>query len=93
MWIGWTPQDREIVRLAAIDAGKQEIALARKGLTAQDDSLLKEVQGLGVTVTKLTPDELAAFKKAVKPVYDKWAQQIGTDLVKKAEAAVAGRKK
>ena len=93
VWEGWTPQDREIVRLAAIDAGKQEIALARKGLTAQDDSLLKEVQGLGVTVTKLTPDELAAFKKAVKPVYDKWAQQIGTDLVKKAEAAVAGRKK
>jgi len=46
-----------------------------------------------VTVTRLTPDELAAFKKAVKPVYDKWAQQIGSDLVKKAEAAVASRKK
>jgi TRAP-type C4-dicarboxylate transport system substrate-binding protein len=93
VWESWTPQDREIVRLAAIEAGKQEIALARKGLTAQDDSLVKEVQGLGVTVTRLTPDELAAFKKAVKPVYDKWAQQIGSDLVKKAEAAVASRKK
>jgi TRAP-type C4-dicarboxylate transport system substrate-binding protein len=93
VWESWTPQDRDIVRKAAIEAGKQEIALARKGLTAQDDSLVKEVQGLGVTVTRLTPDELAAFKKAVKPVYDKWAQQIGSDLVKKAEAAVASRKK
>jgi TRAP-type C4-dicarboxylate transport system substrate-binding protein len=93
VWESWTPQDREIVRLAAIEAGKQEFALARKGLTAQDDSLVKEIQGLGVTVTRLTVDELAAFKRAVKPVYDKWAQQIGSDLVKKAEAAVASRKK
>jgi tripartite ATP-independent transporter DctP family solute receptor len=93
VWEAWTPADREIVRLAAIEAGKQEIVLARKGLTAQDDSLVKEVQGLGVTVTKLTPEELAAFKKITKPVYDKWAQQIGADLVKKAEAAVAASRK
>jgi len=26
-------------------------------------------------------------------VYDKWAKQIGPDLVKKAEASVANRKK
>jgi tripartite ATP-independent transporter DctP family solute receptor len=93
VWESWTKQDQDIVRQAAIDAGKQEIAIARKGLTAQDDSVVKEVQALGVTVTRLTPAELAVFKKAVKPVYDKWAQQIGPDLVKKAEAAVAGRKK
>jgi len=93
VWESWTPADREIVRKAAIDAGQQEITIARKGLSTKDDSVVKEVQALGVTVTRLTSDELAAFKKAVKPVYDKWAQQIGTDLVKKAEAAVAGRKK
>jgi TRAP-type transport system periplasmic protein len=93
VWQSWTPQDREIVRQAAIDAGKQEIVLARKGLTAQDDSLVKEVQGLGVTVTRLTPAELAEFKKAVKPVFDKWAQRIGPDLVKEAEAEVAKSRK
>jgi tripartite ATP-independent transporter DctP family solute receptor len=92
VWESWTKQDQEIVRQAAIDAGKQEIAIARKGLTAQDDSVVKDVQALGVTVTRLKPEELAVFKKAVKPVYDKWAQQIGADLVKKAEAAVAARK-
>ena len=93
VWESWTKQDQDIVRQAAVDAGKQEIVIARKGLTAQDDSVVKEVQALGVNVTRLTPAELAAFKKAVKPVYDKWAQQIGSDLVKKAEAAVAARKK
>jgi tripartite ATP-independent transporter DctP family solute receptor len=93
VWESWSKQDQEIVRQAAIDAGKQEIVIARKGLTAQDDSGVKEVQALGVTVTRLKPEELVAFKKAVKPVYDKWAKQIGADLVKKAEAAVAARKK
>jgi TRAP-type transport system periplasmic protein len=93
VWNSWTPEDREIVRQAAVDAGKQEVALARKGLTAGDDSMLKEVAALGVTLTRLTPAEKEAFVKATRPVYDKWAQTVGTDLVKKAEAAVAARKK
>src|SRR5512139_3778854 len=93
VWNSWTPEDREIVRQAALDAGKQEIALARKGLTASDDSMYKEVAALGVTVTRLTPAEKDAFVKATRPVYDKWAQTIGSDLVKKAEAAVAARKR
>jgi len=93
VWDSWTPEDRDIVRQAAIDAGKQEIALARKGLTATDDSVFKEVAALGVTVTQLTPAEKEAFVKATRPVYDKWAQTIGPDLVKKAETAVAARRK
>lgn len=32
VWASWTPEDREIVRQAAIDAGREEIAIARKGL-------------------------------------------------------------
>jgi tripartite ATP-independent transporter DctP family solute receptor len=93
VWNSWSAEDREIVRQAAIDAGKQEIALARKGLTGTDDSMFKEVAGLGVTVTRLSPAEKDAFVNATRPVYDKWAQQIGPDLVKKAEAAVAARRK
>ena len=65
---------------------------ARKGLIAPDDSAIKEVEGLGVNVTKLTEAQKAPFKKATKEVYDKWAKQIGPELVKKAEEAVAKRK-
>jgi TRAP-type C4-dicarboxylate transport system substrate-binding protein len=93
VWKSWSAEDQKIVRQAALDAGKQEIAIARKGLTATDQSLVKEVEALGVKVTELTDAEKNAFKQAVKPSYDKWAQQIGADLVKKAEAAVAARKK
>jgi TRAP-type C4-dicarboxylate transport system substrate-binding protein len=93
VWSSWTPADRDIVRQAAIDAGKEEIQLARKGLNALDSAMLKEVAGLGVTVTSLSAAEREAFRRATRPVYDKWAQQIGPELVKKAEAAVASRKK
>ncbi|MBC6960458.1 MAG: C4-dicarboxylate ABC transporter [Lautropia sp.] len=89
VWNAWTPADRDIVRAAAIEAGKQEIAIARKGLSGNDMSMVKEVEALGVKVTKLTDAEKQAFEKAIRPVYDKWTKQIGADLVKRAEAAVA----
>ncbi|MCD6675117.1 MAG: DctP family TRAP transporter solute-binding subunit [Burkholderiaceae bacterium] len=92
VWNSWTPADRDIVRAAALEAGKQEIAIARKGLTKNDQSLVKEVEALGVKVTRLSDDEKKAFEKAVHPVYEKWTKQIGPDLVKRAEAAVASRK-
>jgi TRAP-type C4-dicarboxylate transport system substrate-binding protein len=43
IWASWTPADRAIVKQAAIDAGKQEIAIARKGLVEADKPLLKEI--------------------------------------------------
>src|SRR5690606_29816640 len=44
VWSSWTDADRKIVRQAAIDAGDQEIAIARKGLTSNDMSMIKEVE-------------------------------------------------
>ncbi|MDP2770168.1 MAG: DctP family TRAP transporter solute-binding subunit [Giesbergeria sp.] len=92
IWNSWTPADREIVRQAAIEAGKEEIAIARKGVIEADKPLLKQIEGLGVTVTQLTPAEREAFVKATRPVYDKWKSQVGTDLVNMAEKAIAARK-
>ncbi|HOA93128.1 MAG TPA: DctP family TRAP transporter solute-binding subunit [Quisquiliibacterium sp.] len=93
VWESWTPADREIVRQAAIDAGRQEVAIARKGLTADDTSMVRDAAALGVKITELTPAEKEAFRQAVKPVVEKWTKQIGPDLVKRAEAAIAARKK
>ncbi|WP_053843471.1 DctP family TRAP transporter solute-binding subunit [Paracidovorax avenae] len=89
IWNSWTPADREIVRQAAIDAGKEQIAIARKGMVEADKPLLKEIAGHGVTVTQLTPGERQAFVQATRPVFDKWKGQIGADLVNAAEKAVA----
>jgi tripartite ATP-independent transporter DctP family solute receptor len=93
IWASWTPADQAIVRQAAVDAGQQEIALARKGLVEADKPVLKDIAAMGVTVTQLTPAEREAFVKATRPVYEKWKGTVGADLVAKAEKAIAARKK
>ena len=93
IWASWTPADQAIVRQAAVDAGKQEIDIARKGLVEPGQPLLKDIAALGVTVTQLTPAEREAFVKATRPVYEKWKKTIGAELVTTAEQAIAARKK
>ncbi|PIU49670.1 MAG: C4-dicarboxylate ABC transporter [Desulfobacterales bacterium CG07_land_8_20_14_0_80_52_14] len=92
VWGTWTPEDQKAVREAAEQAGRENIDAARKGLIPPDDSMIKEVGAKGVNVVKLTDVEKEAFRKATRSVYDKWAKQIGADLVKKAEEAIAKRK-
>ena len=93
IWASWTPADQAIVKQAALDAGRQEIAIARKGLVEADKPLLKDIASNGVTVTQLSPAEREAFVKATRPVYDKWKNQIGATLVTTAEKSIAARKK
>lgn len=92
VWESWTPADREIVRQAAIDAGKQEIAIARKGLDEPGQPLLKDVEAMGVKVVRLTPAERNEFVSATRRVYAQWKATIGPALVDKAEAAITARK-
>jgi TRAP-type C4-dicarboxylate transport system substrate-binding protein len=56
-----------------------------------DNPLLTDLAANRLTVTQLTPAELEAFVKATRPVYDKWKQQVGADLVDVAEKAIAAR--
>ena len=91
IWASWTKEDQDIVRQAAVDAAKEQIVIARKGMIEADKPLLKDLAANGVTVTQLTPAEREAFVKATRPVYDKWKQQVGTDLVDVAEKAIAAR--
>lgn len=93
VWASWTPADQAIVKQAALDAAKEEIAIARKGLVEADKPLLKDLAGLGVTVTTPNAAEREAFVKATRPVYDKWKSQIGAPLVEKAEKAIAASQK
>ena len=92
IWNSWTPADREAVRQAAIEAGKEEIAIARKGLAEPGQPLLKDIAGLGVNIVQLSPAERDAFVQATRPIYTKWKGQIGADLVNMAEKAIAARK-
>ncbi len=91
VWASWTPADREAVRQAALQAGKENVEKARKGIAGTDNEVLKQIEAAGVTVTSLAPAQREAFVKATRPVYEKWTKTIGEPLVKQAEAAIAKR--
>lgn len=91
VWSSWSEADRQAVREAALQAGRENIALARKGITPEDRSMLDTVAGFGVNIVQLSDAERQAFRTATKAVYDKWAEQIGKDLVTKAEQSIARR--
>jgi tripartite ATP-independent transporter DctP family solute receptor len=92
VWESWSKADQDAVRAAAVQAGSEETTLARQGLTTADNTVYKNVEALGVKVTRLSPAEVDAFRKLTQPTYEKWSKTIGTGLVKKAEAAIAARK-
>src|SRR3546814_19266430 len=85
--------DLKIVREAAIEAGKQEIVIASKGVTPEDPSMLKDIESHGVTVTSLTPEQHEAFVKVNKPVVEKWKKTKGADMVTQAQKDSNTRKK
>jgi TRAP-type C4-dicarboxylate transport system substrate-binding protein len=89
VWDGFTPEDQEIIRQAAIEAGALGIQLARDG----DAELEKTLPAEGVTLTRLTDAEHQAFVDATRGVFAKWSDKIGPDLVKTAEESIAKRGK
>jgi len=90
-WDSLSPADREIVKKTAVEVMAAQKAGARAGL----DGSLEAVEALkknGMEVVTLSPAELAPFKAKTKPVYDKWVNEVGADLVKSAERIIAETK-
>jgi len=90
-WETFAPADQEIVRASAEQAAREHTASSRKGVVGSDRWSLDELKRRNVEVAELSDSEKATFKTATRSVFDKWAQTVGSELVKKAEAAVAGR--
>lgn len=93
VWDNFTPEDQELIRQAALDAGAYGIEVARKGLTEDDSHLVEEIKSWGVNVVKLTDEERQAFIDKTRDVYAKWKEKIGADLVDLAEESIANRNK
>ena len=91
VWDSWSADDQRAVREAALQAAAEEVALARKGISGGSDETLKAIEGNGVTVTHLTDAQKDVFRKATRPVFEKWSKTVGDALVAKAEAAIAKR--
>lgn len=90
-WQSLTPADREIVRKTAVEVAAWQKAGARKGLDGSSEAL-DALRHNGMDVVTLSASDVAAFRDKTRAVYDKWAAEIGQDLVKSAEQIV-GRTK
>ena len=88
-WSSFTPQDQEIITKAAQEAMAWNKQAARKGLEDSTEAI-EFLKSKGMQVVTLTPTEVEAFKAKVKPVYEKWAKEIGPELVESAEKIVKG---
>ena len=84
-WNSWNEADRELVRHAATDAAQEARAFAHR---SADAAALAKLAKQGSIVTRLTPAGKDAFRLATRPVYERWAAVVGTDLVHAAEAAI-----
>ncbi|MDO4705100.1 MAG: DctP family TRAP transporter solute-binding subunit [Comamonadaceae bacterium] len=91
VWKSWSAEDQAIVRQAAVDAARQQVEIARKGMTGSDQSQWQDLQAKGVQVHHLSDAERQQFVNATREVYAKWKKHIGETLVEKAEQAIAGR--
>jgi TRAP-type C4-dicarboxylate transport system substrate-binding protein len=89
VWAGWTPADQKIVRDAAVDAAKQQVALVRK-LFAED---VERVSALGVAVHVPTATEMEAWQIAARRPYARYKAQTQPQLVTKIEEVVAKTRK
>ena len=87
-WDSLTPQDQEIVRKTAVEVmawQKREARAGLEGSTKAIDTLKKN----GMKVVTLSTNDAESFRAKTRPVYDKWASEIGVDLVKSAERIVS----
>ena len=85
VWRGFPAEDQELLRLAAVDAGRWEIETSRRA----EAQRLKTIRSRGVEVIELSDAERQAFVDATAPVYQKWERRIGIDLLNAARAATA----
>jgi TRAP-type transport system periplasmic protein len=91
-WTSLSPEDRQILQEVGAGIMAEQKKEAREGL--QDEMVAIHIleQMYQMEVANLSPDEVKAFRDKTRPVYDRWAGEIGIDLVRSAESIVESAK-
>ncbi|PYG98231.1 ABC transporter substrate-binding protein, partial [Arthrobacter stackebrandtii] len=67
----------------------QEVRLEQRRISREADSkAIADLQGAGMQVNQLPPDEVARIQAKIRPVVDKYAAQINPQLVSKVYQAM-----
>ncbi|WP_342488260.1 DctP family TRAP transporter solute-binding subunit [Cytobacillus sp. FSL W7-1323] len=81
-WDGLNDESKRIVQ-AGIDAGTE---IARDSAEKLNDEAYVKIQNESdIEINELTDEEIEAFKEHLQPVYDKWKEIIGEDIIEDAE--------
>ncbi|MFG3452825.1 TRAP transporter substrate-binding protein [Stutzerimonas stutzeri] len=64
-----------------VDASKEMATYQRQVSRSMNDQLKAEMKASNMSVTELSPEQIAAFQERLKPVYEKWKDKIGEDLL------------
>lgn len=83
-WNSLNADQKKLVQQAARDA----MAFQREEAMKEDVKLMDEMKKAGVTMTVLTPAEVALFREKVQPTYTEFSPKIGESFMKQVEAEV-----
>lgn len=79
-WDGLSKDDQEMIRDCSNEACDWE-----RSLVEETDKKTQEELKNKITIIDLTDEQRETFKKASKPVYDKYTSEIGQDVIDQAQ--------
>ncbi|MBU8878736.1 DctP family TRAP transporter solute-binding subunit [Bacillus sp. FJAT-29790] len=77
LYDGLDEETQKILKETAQEAAKYQIELNRK----ENDEILAKLKENGMEVVELTPEQIEAFQKEVKPIIDKYEDIVGKELL------------
>lgn len=87
----WDSMD-EATQAAMQEAATEAMAYQRQITRDGTDKGVAFLTEKGMDVYEPSAEELAAFREATQPAFDKWAEKVGPDLVKSFQDAIATAK-
>lgn len=99
VWESFSPEDQKLliecakeaelygkaISRVGVDNGDAAAYLAKIGQNAEITDPYKTMSEHGMTVSRLTPEQIRKFYEATQKVRDDWTQKIGPDLVNAAK--------
>ncbi len=71
------------------DAAREATAYQRQLSRTQSDQAQAELKKLGMQISEFPPAEMQRLRAKVKPVFDKYAAEVGEPLVREVQAEIA----
>jgi TRAP-type transport system periplasmic protein len=84
-WAGFSLEDRKVLRKTGEEIMGEQKKEAREGLE-QTSAVIEKLQDMyEMEVFRPSPTDVERFRNKTRPVYTKWTEEIGAELVRSAE--------